>query len=230
MKTLAEIEAALSVKYEGEILTDYEGFKYIPWNLAVQQANKIFGYAGWSDTILVHEAVADNTGAVVGYKCQARVTVTYEREDGTVGTIIHEGEGYNAANSGRMDTTVMGAPSIALSKAFKKFGDAFGLFLYEKEKEEGQKVNSSGSRPASSRSTASNGAARPVGSEKQRSALVKQGLSLEMLKRFDERNDYTTFKKLADMVFGQKLSVPDALAELGFETVPASSDYPELDY
>lgn len=126
MKTLADIEAALSVRYDGPI-EQQRGFDYIPWNESARQANKVFGINGYD--VVLKQVKREGAGYM------AVVAVTVKPSDAEVFT--REGVGYSdvqTTKDGRelVDTAIKGAASDAFSRACKLFGDAFGLYLYDK--------------------------------------------------------------------------------------------------
>jgi len=97
------------------------------WHV-IQEANRIFGFDGWSsetlDTFLVSE-----DPKCISYIARVRITV---------GDIVREGTG---AGHGRMgsigdkyESAVKEAESDARKRALMSFGDQFGLSLYDKDK------------------------------------------------------------------------------------------------
>lgn len=96
------------------------------WHV-IQEANRIFGFDGWSSETIETFCVSDDP------KC-----ITYiARVQIKVGDIIREGTG---AGHGRMgglgdkyESAVKEAETDARKRALMTFGDQFGLSLYDKE-------------------------------------------------------------------------------------------------
>ena len=93
-----------------------------------QEANRIFGFDGWSSETLDTFLVSEDPKCIT-YIARVRITV---------GDIVREGTG---AGHGRMgsigdkyESAVKEAESDALKRAMKSFGDQFGLSLYDKDK------------------------------------------------------------------------------------------------
>lgn len=126
-KTVEEIEKLLSERYDGPTL-EKNGFTYIPWHAAAKVANRIFGIDGYD--VVVHEVRREGAGFM------ACVVVNVSPSDGP--SFSREGVGYNELSTRRdgaemVDTAIKGAVSDALNRALKLFGDAFGLYLYDKD-------------------------------------------------------------------------------------------------
>jgi hypothetical protein len=183
-KTVKELQAALAKEYAGPTF-EKEGRTYIPWNEAVKVANEVFGLDGYD--IETREVRREGEGFM------AVVRVTAYPTDGR--PVSRDGVGYNdllqtKAGKELTDMSIKGAASDALNRAFKLFGPAFGLSLYDKEPNGTSAAKSSNSNGAS-RSSSSNGggsskwADKPATealSEKQLWVLVnKLGVSDEEL-------------------------------------------------
>lgn len=143
MKTLAQVTELLSKPYNGPT-QEKNGFTYIPWNESVKAANRVFGIDGYSmDTLRVWREGA-------GYAALVRVTVQTSDSQ----PFHRDGIGYNDVTTRRdgaemIDTAIKGAASDAANRAFKLFGEAFGLNLYDKA------GGHSGAAPAPKADTAS---------------------------------------------------------------------------
>ena len=105
---------------------------YISGEHAIAEANRIFGFDGWSCETIHMECVKENP---ITYIARVRVTaggVTREGWGGDIGT-DHE----NAVKSAETD---------AIKRALRTFGNQFGLPLYDKE--ENAENLTRGSEPA----------------------------------------------------------------------------------
>ena len=104
------------------------------WHV-IQEANRIFGFDGWScETLeagLVSESKDSYGNSIFSYIAKVRVTV---------GNVIREGYGSGHGRGGKMtdgekhESAIKEAESDALKRAMKSFGDQFGLSLYDKGK------------------------------------------------------------------------------------------------
>ncbi len=104
------------------------------WHV-IQEANRIFGFDGWScetlEASLVSEGKDSYGNSIFSYIAKVRVTV---------GNIIREGYGSGHGRGGKMtdgekhESAIKEAESDALKRAMKSFGDQFGLSLYDKDK------------------------------------------------------------------------------------------------
>ena len=97
------------------------------WHV-IQEANRIFGYDGWSSETIETFLVSEDPKCI-SYIARVRITV---------GDIVREGTG---AGHGRMgsigdkyESAVKEAESDARKRALMSFGDQFGLSLYDKDK------------------------------------------------------------------------------------------------
>ena len=97
------------------------------WHV-IQEANRIFGFDGWSSETLETVLVSDDPKCIT-YIARVRITV---------GDIVREGTG---AGHGRMggigdkyESAVKEAETDARKRALMQFGDQFGLSLYDKDK------------------------------------------------------------------------------------------------
>ena len=97
------------------------------WHV-IQEANRIFGFDGWSSETIETSLVFEDAKCV-SYIAKVRITVA---------NIIREGTG---AGHGRMggvgdkhESAIKEAESDARKRALMQFGDSFGLSLYDKDK------------------------------------------------------------------------------------------------
>ena len=98
------------------------------WHV-IQEANRIFGYDGWSSETIETFLVSEDPKCI-SYIARVRITVG--------NNIVREGTG---AGHGRMgsigdkyESAVKEAESDARKRALMSFGDQFGLSLYDKDK------------------------------------------------------------------------------------------------
>ena len=96
------------------------------WHV-IQEANRIFGFDGWSSETIYTLCVSDTNP--ITYIAKVKITV---------GDIVREGTG---AGHGRMgsigekhELAIKEAESDARKRALMQFGDQFGLSLYDKDK------------------------------------------------------------------------------------------------
>lgn len=185
-KTLAQMEDGLRETYSGPTF-EKNGFTYIPWNEAVKVANRVFGIDGYNIEVVRVMELGE------GYMAHVRVTV-YPSDSKS---FIREGIGYNElqGQGGRAhDTAVKGAASDGANRAFKLFGEAFGLALYDKAESA-----PSGQRPptASYAGGSSGGDKRP--SEKQLPFLLKAGFTQKQI----DAMPFAEWKAALDAYFAQ---------------------------
>ena len=112
-------------------------FDYIEHWYVKDQANRIFGFGGWSYEIINISEVSQYTvankggGENVVVNCQAKARIS-------IANVVREGIGFGTGNSKDLGTAqegaFKGAETDALKRAFVSFGDQFGLALYDKEK------------------------------------------------------------------------------------------------
>lgn len=134
---------ALQAKLDPANVRQREGkFDYIEAHHAIREANRIFGPGGWTrdssdmQCIFAGEYAGKNkSGYIVCYIC--RVTVNVRTEDGWIasdGWGYGESIGYGSLGQ-CYEGAVKEAESDAMKRALVKFGDPFGLALYDKERE-----------------------------------------------------------------------------------------------
>lgn len=113
---------------------------YIEAHHAIREANRIFGFNGWSRETVQVERIATTpykhrkTGAdMMATHYMARVRIT-------VGNTVREGCGYGDGQAAvdqagaAHELAIKEAESDAMKRALMTFGDPFGLALYEKDK------------------------------------------------------------------------------------------------
>ena len=97
------------------------------WHV-IDEANRIFGFDGWSSETLEAGLVAEDPKCV-SYIAKVRITV---------GNVIREGYGMGHGRMGgvgdKHESAIKEAESDARKRALMQFGDSFGLSLYDKDK------------------------------------------------------------------------------------------------
>jgi len=120
---------------------------YIESHIALRHANTIFGWDGWSDTIVSMNLVDGprevsrdgKTNIYTGYTCVIRVTVGNVTREG-----IGFGQGIDRDPGKSHESAVKEAESDALKRALRTFGAQFGLDLYDKQYLAGLKRGNAG--------------------------------------------------------------------------------------
>jgi DNA recombination protein Rad52 len=109
---------------------------YIEGWYAIAQANRIFGFDGWSRETLDSRCILarENRGSFLAvYTAKVRITV-----QAAGATIIREGhgsgEGHGNSAGEAHDTALKAAETDATKRALATFGRPFGLELYRKDK------------------------------------------------------------------------------------------------
>lgn len=230
-KTLAQIEAALAQSYSGT-LKELEGYSYIPWNDATDAANAIFGAGGYDVEIIKtwrEDTPTDELSSFPqGYAAIVRVTVHPSDADsfyrdglGFSELVFTKARSYTDRSTGQMvdvaprpliDSAIKGVVSRALVRALALFGDAFGLFLYDKE-------DTQASTGAAPRSTTTGGDTRTL-SEKQVAFVLQKCGRLGLTQEKVNTIPYTTAKKLIDALFAGT-APRQALIDAGIEVTEA---------
>ena len=93
------------------------------WHV-INEANRIFGFDGWSSETIYTLCVADNNESVT-YIAKVKVTV---------GNLFREGTGAGHGRFGSIgekhESAIKEAETDARKRAFMQFGNQFGLSLY----------------------------------------------------------------------------------------------------
>lgn len=143
-----------------------EGFNgvkldYLEAWFVIKQANEIFGCNGWEcKTIrLVHigsESYIDKHNKEkhrVAYRATAEVTALIGNE-----FVTRQGSGFgngiDAVEQNAHELALKEAESDALKRAFKSFGDQFGLHLYDKDRSKIDPLGAAGYKSAAARNEA----------------------------------------------------------------------------
>lgn len=113
------------------------GYDYVESWHAEAEANRIFGYGGWSSVILDSKCVVERErdmssgkGWSVSYIATVRVTVDDVQRDGA-----GAGHGIDKDLGLAHESALKEAASDAEKRALKTFGNQFGLALYDKSRE-----------------------------------------------------------------------------------------------
>lgn len=112
---------------------------YLEGWFVIQEANRIFGFDGWSYTVMACTCVSERPRAIgrdqkdgfgVTYTAQIRVMVEgVSRED------VGAGHGYDVDCGAAHESAIKEAVTDALKRALRTFGNPFGLALYDKSRE-----------------------------------------------------------------------------------------------
>ncbi len=113
---------------------------YVEGWFAIAEANRIFGFGGWSYDVVAVTCVSERPrdigqnppkpGWGVTYTAQVRVTVEgITRED------VGAGHGYDVDCGLAHESAIKEAVTDALKRALRTFGNPFGLALYDKSRE-----------------------------------------------------------------------------------------------
>lgn len=112
---------------------------YIEGWLAISEANRIFGFDGWSYTVMSCVCVSERPrpigkdqkdGFGVTYTAQIRVMV-----DGVSREDVGAGHGYDVDCGAAHESAIKESVTDALKRALRTFGNPFGLALYDKSRE-----------------------------------------------------------------------------------------------
>lgn len=131
------LEAPLS---PSNVKRNPRGYDYVESWHAEAEANRIFGFGGWSSTILDAKCVVERErklgsgnnqydGWGVSYIATVRVTVDGVERDG-----VGAGHGMDKDLGLAHESALKEAASDAEKRALKTFGNQFGLALYDKTK------------------------------------------------------------------------------------------------
>lgn len=130
-----ELEAPLN---RANVKKNPKGFDYVEGWHAIAEANRIFGFDGWTREMLRLEQVGPayevNGNNRVAYRAVVRITVTAGDR-----TIIRDGTGYGSGIGKDLndahESAVKEAETDAMKRALMTFGNPFGLALYDKTQE-----------------------------------------------------------------------------------------------
>lgn len=110
--------------------------RYVEGHLVIDQANRIFGYHGWSYRVTKLECSLGVWIATVLLTVKTPDGETVEREDVGIGLPAIGREDRDngvGASPDAIETAVKGAVTDAVKRAIRTFGSQFGNDLYDKE-------------------------------------------------------------------------------------------------
>jgi DNA repair and recombination protein RAD52 len=105
---------------------------------AIAEANRIFGFGGWSYTIktLTQDSLKEGTTAKGDMQWQAAYTCIVTVK---VGDVVREDVGFGSGFAKQVGDAIEGATKEAVTDALKRtlrtFGNQFGLALYDKSRD-----------------------------------------------------------------------------------------------
>lgn len=109
--------------------------EYVDGLHVIREANRIFGFNGWSYEVtrleMVSRVEAVNNNIRVGYLCAVKVSVDGVYREGTA---VGNGAGKPDNEADAHESAVKEAETDALKRALRSFGNTFGLALYDKDK------------------------------------------------------------------------------------------------
>lgn len=109
--------------------------EYVDGLHVIREANRIFGFGGWSYEVkrleLVCRIETQNSQIRVGYLCAVKVLVDGVYREGTA---VGNGAGKPDNEADIHESAVKEAETDALKRALRTFGNTFGLALYDKDK------------------------------------------------------------------------------------------------
>ena len=102
------------------------------WHV-IQEANRIFGFDGWSSETIELKQVSESkdsyNNTIISYNAKVRVTVGDVVKEG-IGSGHGRGKGIDGE---KHESAAKEAESDARKRALMQFGDQFGLSLYDKD-------------------------------------------------------------------------------------------------
>lgn len=108
---------------------------YVESHYIIRTANDIFGFDGWSSetpaySMVQREIKKSDKGEqfYIGYVCTVKVSALGTTKDG-----VGFGQGIDRDEGRAHESAIKEAESDAEKRALRKFGDQFGLALYDKE-------------------------------------------------------------------------------------------------
>lgn len=109
--------------------------EYVDGLHVIREANRIFGFDGWSYEVtrleMVSRSEAMNGNIRVGYLCAVKVSVDGVYREGTA---VGNGAAKPDNEADAHESAVKEAETDALKRALRSFGNTFGLALYDKDK------------------------------------------------------------------------------------------------
>lgn len=115
---------ALFVRQQGPITLTYLDSTHV-----IKRLNTIFGVAGWSHSVddekLLYETETDGK-----WKCSYKCTVTIYTSFGISHTDLGVGHGISKDRGKALEGAILEAPTDAMKRAARYFGESLGLALY----------------------------------------------------------------------------------------------------
>jgi DNA recombination protein Rad52 len=135
-KQLHALRRNLDHRFVRSRISNGRELSYIEGWYAIAQANRIFGFDGWSRETLDSRCVLarENRGSFLAVYT-AKVRITVKAEDAIIIREGHgSGEGHGNSAGEAHDTALKAAETDATKRALATFGRPFGLELYRKDK------------------------------------------------------------------------------------------------
>lgn len=146
---------------------------YIEGWHAISEANRIFGFDGWSYEVIEARCVCENPRQIgqqkkdgwgVTYTAKVRVTI-----NGIVREDFGAGHGYDVDAGLAHESAVKEAVTDSLKRALRTFGNIFGLALYDKDRAGVEAPEAKNNAP---RQQANDAAAKPVSAAEMKRGLL----------------------------------------------------------
>ena len=152
LEQTAEMEKPLSRAFVKEREQAGRKFNYVEGWHVVSEANRIFGFGGWSRETITTACVMEKERTIgrppkekpgwgVSYIARVRIHVGGIYRDG-----IGSGHGIDADLGQAHESAIKEAETDATKRALSTFGNPFGLALYDKEQANVEEVESVASR------------------------------------------------------------------------------------
>lgn len=135
----SQLEALQAPLTKSSVKKNPRGYDYVEGWHAIAEANRIFGFDGWSRETVEMRMIGDpeqdqKQNWRVAYHCRVRVTVKTDGRD-----IVRDGSGYGSGIVKDMrdahESAIKEAETDAMKRALMTFGNPFGLALYDKKQE-----------------------------------------------------------------------------------------------
>ncbi len=195
-KRIEEVQAALVTRIDQDKLqTRPDGFTYVPWEVTARQLDHVFGPFGWEENITNQQFDTERGIYIVSRRITGYAELPDENGPRYT-TITREGVGTgqgDPTNARSTDTAIKAADSDSFSRAAKKLGDAFGLYLYDKSEQTPRTTSTSTSSAPQRTATTSSGPVRPPSAAQMR-FLASLGYSDEDV----ESMAFATWKAILD--------------------------------
>lgn len=178
-----------------------KGFYIEGWH-AIAEANRIFGFDGWSYSIVDLKCVAERDrpigqdrkpGFGVTYTAHVRVDVA-----GVIRDDVGAGHGYDVDLGLAHESAIKEAVTDCLKRCLRTFGNPFGLALYDKSRENvGREEPEDQAPPLSQRAAAK---APDDRAQKAASWALKAIASVDDVDAFDALTQSKTYKKAKEVM------------------------------